>query len=118
MSQEEPHLENEPLFLAAVDLVHRTGARTFSIRYSDDNLPIVWMAVAEYEENRWDAGAGTNPTRAVMRLLDQLIDGGTCKHCNRPAGVTEEWIGGMPLADAICWYRFDPETKKFRRGCE
>lgn len=108
---------DDPLFLAGVKLVERTGARTFEIRYSDDNEPVVWMAVAEYD-NGWDAGAGQSPIQALMRLLDQLMDGGICKHCGRPSGVTEEWRGSMPLAEVICWYRYDPETKSFRRGCE
>jgi hypothetical protein len=106
-----------PLFLAGVDLVRRTGAKTFEMRYSDDNNPIVWMAVAEFEGG-WDAGAGISPTHAVMRLLDQLIDGGSCTHCHRPTGVTAEWQRDMPMANTFCWYQYDPETEKFRRGCE
>lgn len=106
-----------PLFRAGVDLVRRAGATTFEIRYSDDNKPVVWMAIAEFDKG-WDAGAGIDPTHAVMRLLDQLIDGGSCTHCNRPTGVTTEWQHTMPFADTFCWYQYDPETEKFRRGCE
>lgn len=111
---------DEPLFLAGVDLVQRTGAKSFAIRYQDDEEPVVWIAVAEFNEpeDAWDAGAGADPTQAVLRLLNQLVDGAMCTHCNRPTGVTEEWEGSMPFADEFCWYRYDPELKKFRRGCE
>jgi hypothetical protein len=110
--------KDSPLFLAGVDMVQRSGASSFEIRYSDDNEPTVWMAVASFSDNRWDAAAGHTPTHAVLRLLDQLIDGGMCTHCNRPTGITEDWRGDMPMAEVFCWYRYDPETEKFRRGCE
>lgn len=109
--------EDNPVFLAAVDLVRRTGASSFGVRYQDDDDPVVWIAVAEYEGG-WDAGAGRDPFQAVMRLLDQLIDGGCCTHCGRPTGVTPDFEGAMPLDKLVCWYRYDPELKTFRRGCE
>ena len=109
-----------PLFKAGMDMIRRTGAKSVEIRYSDDPEPVVWMVIAQYATpaDAWDAGAGQTPLRAMMRLLDQLVDGGFCVHCGRPTGITEEWRGGMPFAEAFCWYRFDPELGKFRRGCE
>jgi hypothetical protein len=107
-------------FRAAVDMIGRTGATSFQIRYSDDEQPTVWMAVAEYQRGEgtyFDAAAGMDPLRAVLRLCELMIDGGFCTHCHKPTGFTEDF-DPMPLEEAVCWYQFDPELKTFRRGCE
>jgi hypothetical protein len=57
-----------------------------------------------------------NPLRAIFRLLDEVVDGGTCQHCHRPTGF-EESMDPMPLDKLVCWYQWDPSTKKFQRGC-
>ena len=106
---------------AAFDLVERTGALSTQIRYSDDERPTVWIALAEYmraDAPAWKLGAGLTPVAAAMALLDDVIDGGTCQHCQRPTGVTADHVGAMPLDELVCWYRFDPELATFRRSCE
>jgi hypothetical protein len=120
---------DDPVFMAAVEMIGRTGADTFQIRYCEEEEPTIWMAVVGHRitadgllvreggNERFDAAAGMTPRRAVLRLLDQLIDGGTCVECGRPTGVTEDFEGDMPLPDFVCWYRFDPELATFRRGC-
>ena len=120
----------DPILIAGIKLLERTGARGFQIRYSDDEEPVVWIAVAEYSigpSNKpvakngrkvFETASGMNPIAAVMRLCDQVIDGSECNHCHKPAGVTEEWRGAMPLSELVCWYRYDPETQLFRRSCE
>ena len=77
----------------------------------------MWMAIAEYKGGHEAAGAMT-PLEAVLRLLDELVDGGTCTHCRRPTGVSDDWTHAVPLAEHICWYVFDPELRVFRRGWE
>lgn len=121
---------DDPRLPAAADLVRRSGARSLQIRYSDDEQPVVWLAVAEYGvdpagrplarggRRTFEAAGGMTPRDAMMRLLDAVVDGAECAHCHRPTGVTDEWRGDMPLAEVLCWYRFDPETQTFRRGCE
>lgn len=119
--------------MACVDLIGRTGAEGFQIRYSDDEEPVVWIAVAGYkrsgdpksgnpakrsERMHHEAGAALAPDLAAFRLLETLVDGGKCTHCHRPTGVDNDWAGGQPLDDLVCWYVYDPELKKFRRGCE
>lgn len=104
-------------FKATVDLIRRAGARSFEIRYSDDNIPTVWMAIAGFGEN-WEAGAALNPLMAAWRLAESLLDGGICKHCSKPTGISNDWTGEMPLKGMICWYVYDPEVKKYRRSCE
>src|SRR5437660_3643913 len=119
----------DPRFVAAVKLVGRTGACSFQIRYSDDEQPVVWMAVAEYYigpsgkptkeygKHTYEVGAGMDPLTAVLRLLDNLVDGGICAHCNKPTGVTDHWQRPMPLSKQVCWYIYDPELQEYRRSC-
>lgn len=125
---------NDPRLGAAAKLIGRTGARSFQIRYSDDEEPVVWMAVGEWfidpkthrpvaagkkgAKQVFESAAGMDPLTAVLRLLDQTMDGGMCDHCKRPSGVTDHWQSPMPLADDVCWYVYDPETEEYRRSCE
>jgi hypothetical protein len=121
---------DDPRLGAAAKLIGRTGARSFQIRYSDDEDPVVWMAVGEWfmgpdgrpvgkgGKQAFEAAAAMNPLQAVLRLLDQVIDGGFCDHCKRPSGVTDHWESKMPLSDTVCWYVFDPEMEVYRRSCE
>ena len=131
----EPPLGAQPLgaqALAAIDLLRRTGSSTFEIRYSEpehDNSPTVWIAISGYltdahghpvatgHPNAHEVAAALVPEEAIFRLCDQLIDGGWCKHCNRPAGF-ERGMDPLPLSDHICWYQWDPELKSYRRSCE
>jgi hypothetical protein len=104
--------------------------RQFQIRYSDDEQPIIWMCVAKYYiggaglpvskggKPAFAVGAGSDPLTAMMKLLDEVVDGAECAHCHKPTGVTDHWTSTMPMATAICWWQYDPETKTFRRGCE
>jgi len=137
---------DDPRFTAGLDLIRRTGARGFQLRYSDDEDPVVWIAVGQWRwgkmrdasgrvvgkgpvpvgdgpvprggQIRYECAAALDPLRAVLRLLDQIIDGGHCAHCSRPTGVSDDWTETMPLDEHICWYQFDPELSTFRRACE
>jgi hypothetical protein len=108
----------DPRFLAAVDLVDRTGADEFQIRFCDEEKPVVWIAAARYPgaHRGWQAAGGMTPQRALFALLDSVVDGGQCKHCGRMTGF-EASADHMPLSAAICWYQYDPSTRKFARGC-
>lgn len=130
-----PAHEFDPKFIAGVDMLGRTGATQFQIRYADDEKPIVWFAVVIYKGNmkKFETAAASHPVEAVMRLCQQVIDGGTCTHCGRPTAfdadhddtVNEQFnevyksqiIPGMPT-EGICWTMWDPELSKFRRACE
>lgn len=118
----------DPRLPAAVELMRRTGATSVQIRFSDDEEPVVWMAVVEYGPTsplhrvrpggpRWEAAGAMSPLRAVFRLCDALFDGGQCQHCKRPTGFAED-VDPQLLEDWICWYQWDPELSTFRRGCE
>jgi hypothetical protein len=110
--------EAQAILVAGVELIGRTGARETQIRYSDDEQPTVWFAVALYDGDRFETAAAPEPVRAVLRLCEQLVDGGTCTRCNRPAGFEPDSIDEMPLDRVVCWYQYDPELRRFRRGCE
>jgi hypothetical protein len=114
--------------MAGVDLVRRTGAQQFQIRFSDDEQPTIWIAVAGYAQrggrpvssgkiNAHKVGAALHPVAAVLALLDELLDGAQCQHCGRPTGVAHD-LADMPLGEHVCWYQFDPELKTYRRACE
>lgn len=125
--------EAKDRMMACIDLVGRTGAQDFQLRFSDDEKPVVWIAVAGFKRSGaarsgnpakraerlgYQVGAGITPDIAAFRLLEQLVDGGRCTHCQRPTGVDDDWAGEQPLDELVCWYVYDPELKKFRRGCE
>jgi hypothetical protein len=108
----------DPRFLAALDFMRRTGVIGIWIRYSDDELPIIWFVVVEFPDNKFEVDASLDPVRAALRLCERLCDGGQCNHCGRPTGLEPDSLETMPFNKEICWYVYDPELKKFRRGCE
>ena len=118
-----PPAEKDRL-LAALDFIRRTGARSIQIRYSDDEPPVVWFVVAEYDGRSphgaegHEVDASLSPVRAALRLCERLADGGRCAHCQRPTGLEPDSLDAMPLDELVCWYQYDPELKTFRRGCE
>jgi len=112
-----PAVHKEKL-LGAIAMIRRTGASSVSIRYSDDEQPVVWLVVASYPEDRHEVDAALDPIRAILRLLERLVDGGQCQHCGRPTGLEPDSLETMPLDKFVCWYQWDPEVKTFRRGCE
>lgn len=106
--------------LAGVDMLRRTGAADFQLRYSDDVQPVVWMAIATWQRDGrlvQEVGAALDPLCAVLRLCEEVIDGGHCQHCQRATGFEPDSIEDMPGDDTLCWYQWDPELKTFRRGC-
>lgn len=119
MSERSPI--EDPRFEASIDLIGRTGAKQVQIRFHDDPEPVLWLVAAEFPTDdgwRWEAAGGMNPLRAALRLLEAALDGGMCAHCGQPSGVWDEWDQTPPLEQVVCWYVFDPETRKFRRSCE
>jgi hypothetical protein len=107
---------NDPRMGAAVRMIGRTGADDFQIRFCEEEMPVVWMALASWD-GQWNIGSAFTPLRAVFRLCDLVIDGGKCVHCQRPTGFTEDFEP-MPAQQMVCWYQWDPETKEYRRSCE
>lgn len=120
----------DPRFTAAINVLRRTGAQQVQIRYSDDEDPVIWMAVAGYavrngrptksgKINTYETAAAIDPVIAVFRLCSQLCDGGLCAHCQRMVGFSPE-PGAMPSNPEapICWWIWDPEVNEFIQGCQ
>ena len=126
---------DDPRIPAALAMIGRTGADEMNIRFSEEPAPVVWIAAAHWPASevtapgidgtievpdRWDAAGGMTPWRAVFRLCEAVIDGGTCAHCGRPTMVDEQPASELlAMLDGItCAYRYDPELDTFRRSCE
>lgn len=113
-------------------MLHRTGARDFRIGWSDEEEgpPVVFYAVCTWQTIRAgptvhkgaEATAALDPVTAVMRLCEQVIDGGTCAHCGRSTIFDPEPpTGGVldGILDAMgCRYYWHPESASFLRSCE
>lgn len=114
----------DPRLVAGMQLLGRTGAAEVQIRYSDDEQPVVWFAVGTWRRNgreKHEAAAALDPVRAVLRLCEQVIDGGACAWCKRPAGFIADDpadVADSPVDRLVCWYQWDPELSTFRRSCE
>lgn len=102
---------------AVADIIGRTGATGFQIRYTDDETPTVWVAVAEFGDIGWETDSGRDPFEAAFRLAERLVDGGICSHCRRGTVLLIDHTA-PPLLPELCHYAYDPELKRFRRECE
>jgi hypothetical protein len=117
-------MSDKDKLLAAIEFIRRCGASQVQVRYSDDEEPAVWFVVAKFDKKNsmgmtgFEVDASVNPVRAALRLCERLADGSKCTHCHRPVGLEPDSLLRMPFDRAICWYQYDPELKKFRRGCE
>jgi hypothetical protein len=115
MTDSERSPVDDPRFVPAVDMLGRTGAAEFQVRFCEEDKPVIWVAAARWGDV-WECAAAMNPVRAVFRLCDQVIDGGTCTYCDRPTGFFPD-LDELPLEPLVCWYQWDPELATFRRGC-
>lgn len=120
----------DPRFIAALDLIRRSGALSVQVRYSDDEQPVVWMVVAEHKVDRrglptsgkaepssdhHTVGAGLNPVRAALMCAERLIDGRQCAHCLRPSALDTEEDGlNIPFA---CMVRYNATVEAYEQGC-
>lgn len=124
--QAEDGSVKDPRFVAALKQLERTGMAEFNVGFTNDEQdgPVVWWAQVVYTKAKTpqteghESAGGTTPLIAIIRLLEYVVDGSTCTHCGRVAGVETEWRVSLPFGDAVCWYQYDPETEEFRRGCE
>jgi hypothetical protein len=113
---------DDPRLVALTKLIGHTGASGFQLRYDDNEEPLVWIAVASYEDDEsastiHQVGAGLTPIQAAYRVTESLMDGGQCTHCHRPSAVAldpAEIIGD----EVICWYVYRDARQEFVRDCE
>jgi hypothetical protein len=110
----------DPRFIAGVELLQRTGARDFRIGWSDeDEGPVAFYAVCSWHQGA-EAAASLDPVKAVMRLCELVIDGGTCTHCGRPTIFDPDPPGPFDeMLDAMgCRYKWEPDSAAFVRSCQ
>lgn len=109
---------DDPRLFAAVDMLGRTGADSVQFRFSDDEQPTVWIVVGLWGD-RAEAAAGMGPVTAILRLCEEIVDGGSCTHCGRIAAFEADLVETGPLMDGLlCVTMWDPELSTFRRSCE
>lgn len=108
-------LGDKALIDACTNLLGRTGADEYCTRVSPE-LPVVFMFMARWGDH-WEAMAGTKLSQACFRMLQHIVDGGLCVHCQKPTGVARDFADDLDN-EHICWYQMDPELKRFRRSCE
>ena len=114
MSARKPALD--PATVAAVGMFHRTGARDFSLRYSDDQQPVVWLAVVTYAGGLAEVDAALSPERAILRLLERLVDGGQCAHCGR---MTQAEVDGEgAVMPSVCLLSYSPTDDRWVQACQ
>lgn len=117
----------DPRLVAGVKLLERTGARSFELRFTEQE-PTAWVAVGTWRMNRngfpvptggkahHECAAAMDPVEAVLRLCAQILDGGHCAHCRKPSSFLPD--PGDLAPGLVCSYAWDPELETFRRGCE
>lgn len=112
----------DPIALGLIGWFPRLGVTDVQVRYSDDQDPVVWMAVASVRRQTGgpvhEAAAALDPSEAIKRLAAQLVDGGQCAHCGKPTGFEVDWSAPTFGTDQlVCWVTYDPELKRIRLGC-
>ena len=119
MSRDQHPAIQDDKFVAVVDLLGRTGASEFQIRYCDEENPVVWIASGRWGKT-WQATGALTPWLAVFRLAEATMDGGHCTHCDRMTAVDDKPADAQldAMSEIVCFYRYDPELKTFRRSCE
>lgn len=127
--------ELDPKFSGALQLLERSGMRSFSLRWDEpeDDLPVAWVAVALWHidpvarrpvpeptfgsQRVVKMGVAPDPVEAIVDLAAKAIDGGTCVHCGKMTGLEEAFDMPEMIGEIICWQQWDPELAVFRRSC-
>lgn len=109
---------------AAISFIRSLGAKQVQLRYSDDEEPDIWIAVARFDKknrihaDELEVDASLTAIQAVIRLTERLMDGNSCRFCRKRMALEANTLAKMPFDQLICWYQWDPELKVIRRGCE
>ena len=93
---------------AAVDLVGRTGARSFEVGYLHDDVPAErasWWAHAQMRGTRITAEDHRGPVEAAEALARKLLTGGKCTACGGLIALSDAGAVAYPgtMADGSTW---------------
>lgn len=122
----------DPRFTGMFKLLKKVAVESVTIRYSEPDeeegeAPTVWLAIAEFgnrarrrtlpgQPTPFDAAAGSSPQVAMIRLCEQLLDGGQCSHCGRPTSFVS--MGEAPVDGGIvCWVAWDAKKEEYVQDC-
>lgn len=101
---------------AAVELIARTGARSFEVFYIDDPdleaSETLWTAQVVHRGSKvWETT--TDPIDSTEQLAAKIVTGGMCVHCHRQTAITDE---RCPPFGLICgYYR---QGNRYLRSCQ
>lgn len=98
---------------AALDLIGRTGARSFEIGYLRDDVPLEqagWYAHAQYRGARITAEDHPGPVEAAEALARRLLTGARCVNCDKV--IT---LSGEASRKTCRWTRLGTRWEK---GCQ
>lgn len=128
--------EAQRMLNGLVDLIQRTGASSFQMRYQDDEEPVVWTAVAVYPKKSAipsveaagkslrtkhlaETAGALDPIMAAWRLAAILVDGGQCVHCRKATMLCESWERPPSREEKrlFCWFVYDPELGRYDQTC-
>jgi hypothetical protein len=76
------HIDQDALD-AGIDLIGRTGARSFEVGFVNDTPPHRWYAHAQYEGARIIAEDHPGPVEAIEALARRLLRDAKCIHCGK-----------------------------------
>ncbi len=104
---------------AAMAILQRTGARSAEVAFDDDGfvMPVVWRASANFDGHRVYSFEHPYPSGAAEDLIGKVMNGGTCKRCNRTmvVGINVPGYCSFILhADDVD----DEKTYRYVRTCE
>jgi hypothetical protein len=78
----------------------------------------VFLAIGE-SDGAFAVGASVQEIDAVLDLVGKLYIGQLCGDCLKPVAFEDSrYVGVLPAGELICWIQWDPELKRYRRGCE
>lgn len=117
---------------AAVEVIGRTGARSFNVGFLHDDAPseqAAWYAHAQYKGTRITVENKAGPLEAAEELARKLLDGGQCQHCRKVVSLSGsavvrdktlitgiKWSKEAQAAAGLCRWR--REGNRWKRGCE
>jgi hypothetical protein len=92
--------DDDARLLAAVDAIHRSGAKGFEVGHlEDDSVPVAlarWYATATYSGAKVSADEHASPIAAVEDLLAKILVGGGCVNCQHLITLPDQPDAGSP----------------------